>query len=657
MTQKSYVAVLIKIVTICFFLSGCSCENDPDPNDQEQIQNITVSQDQTNIILDNEYDFGGSAVPREITFVIKNEGNYRITPEVDLSGEDISLFNVSQQPGSIEAGENKSFKIMFNPQGNDEYVQVTVSIKENDSIIHKYVIYMYDIASVATINIEIDGISIYDRREGSNRLIRGIAWSGLEYDKPYIHNELGEVQMVSNYPGNIGINFFKPDSGDFIDIKTRGFSTVRIPFDIGRLVNGKESYSNKTHIDFNTAYLDFLKNSVVYARNNGLWIIFDMHNALEYPVNGTTVIKVNESEKYQNLLVQTWRQLASIFASSEAVLGYEIINEPNPHAGDSNWCYIAQRIVDSVREIDTEKVLFIDGANWSGAPQWSTENQVISITDTASRVVYAPHLYLDNDGNGLFGLGVENGPSTTALQSVVRGKIENLISWAHSHNSAICILESGFPYSNDTWQGSMELLFHQYLNTFGIGYIYWTMDENEDQVTSYKDGNWITTVLNDNMNIVIDSSDNYSNYIYKDDLFYINGWSGAHPFDFPSTVNLSNTDDKCSGNFSIHAALGGTYSQNGFIITNDSEFNLTGVDNISFFHKSSHDFKVYTKDSGNSNSTNSFLISASPSSYRYEEIDISFITDIGDDCISGLGFQGANENIYIDLYLDDVVFK
>lgn len=484
----------------------------------------------------------------------------------------------------------------------------------------------------------------------------GISYCGLEYDKPYTNSQ-GNTSGVITYPGTAGINYQVPTASVFASIKSKGYTAVRLPFDLGRLVQNVGSYSC-VELTFNAEYLGYINSAIQSAKDNDLFVVLDLHNAVEYPVNKDTTIKINNNTTYQLFLTQVWRQLSRLYSTNSTVIGYQIVNEPNPYAGESNWYTIAQQIVTEIRKIDSQKVLFINGKDFSGSAQWTQMNSTPFISDPANRTVYALHTYLDENSDGLYNKtgtlnnGEENPPAD--YRERVRTKIESAINWAKTNNVAISFTEFGLPRNNSNWNASLNYLLQQYFRQNNISFFYWTKGNASDQITSLVDNNYVDTALTAFNQESITNTTNrhwvFNDYIYP--ILFL--WNNIAAFN-PVTTISTNSTNKYSGAFALYFQLNGTYSQNGVVLQRTSALNTNSFANLILYYKSDRSVKVFTKNQfGIESNVNYTLLPAA--AYTKVTIPKAQIIDNGSSIIE-LGFSGVMENVTTNLYLDELYFE
>lgn len=152
-------------------------------------------------------------------------------------------------------------------------------------------------------------------------------------------------------------------------------NTVRLPF----------HYALLTDDDFlgRTAREGFarLDSAIAWCKRYGLYVVLDMHDC----PGGQTGDNIDDSYGYpflflsensQALFCSLWREIAARYESENAVLGYEMMNEPIAHYFRNDLdslnsllepLYI--RCIDSIRSVDKRHIILPGGAQWNGTFQ------------------------------------------------------------------------------------------------------------------------------------------------------------------------------------------------------------------------------------------------------------------------------------------------
>jgi len=490
----------------------------------------------------------------------------------------------------------------------------------------------------------IDGNKLLDSRLGEHRLFRGISFSGLEYGQA-THGNIPEV-----YPGEEGVQYFSPTAEDFDQIQGLGVNCVRLPFDFGRLVQGLTNYHSGDTIAFDSTYLEYLEEAIELARQRHLFVIPDMHNSLEYAVNKEHIIYINNNTNYQSLLIHTWQKIAEHFYNRPNILGYEIINEPNPNSGDSHWFEIAQRMIDAIRRTDRERILFIDGRDYSGAQQWVHQSDSLRhLTDPSERIVYAPHLYLDIQQNGTYDPGDHAPPANWEYE--VYEDVKNILSWSKEVNRPILITEFGFLSDYSSWEPVLSELLSEYLDFHSIGSLLWNMEtsrDGEDQETYIFGGTgYIAEEYLHHADVSYNG--NRSSYIFYNNLhngFDVDMWSGADPHtDWNQPFRPGIGYDE-----SIGFGITGSWTGANLLFRNMNNvqtcFDLASYETFSFLFKGGVGLRVWAADCEGTESQKYDV--AQRSNYELVEIPISDLIASNSNT-RYIKFQvGGGGSVYLD---------
>ncbi len=188
-----------------------------------------------------------------------------------------------------------------------------------------------------------------------------------------------------------------------------------------------------------------------WCRTHGLAVILDMHAAPGAQNTGNIsdsdgVARLwTEPVPYQDQTVEIWTEIARRYADEPLIMGYDLINEPVTPDGyfDDLWA-LYRRIAESIRQVDTNHILFIEG-NYYG----TTFPEEPPFDDN---MVYAFHKYW-------------NGTD--------RGSIQYLLDLRNRHNVPLWAGETG-ENSNDWYY-----LVGQLLDEHGIGVNWWTHKQIE----------------------------------------------------------------------------------------------------------------------------------------------------------------------------------
>jgi endoglucanase len=158
---------------------------------------------------------------------------------------------------------------------------------------------------------------------------------------------------------------------DFELIARAGFDHVRLPINSrGLLTEGGELREDGfAHIE----------NAVTWSERYGLRILLDLHGA----PGGQTGTNIDDSPRgipelfmdaaYRSQTLDLWAELAQRYRRREAVLGYDLLNEPLPnewqHRFNDELVALYRDLTRVVRAVDDTHLIMYEGSHW--ATNWA----------------------------------------------------------------------------------------------------------------------------------------------------------------------------------------------------------------------------------------------------------------------------------------------
>lgn len=156
---------------------------------------------------------------------------------------------------------------------------------------------------------------------------------------------------------------------DIAFIKKIGLNSIRVPFNYRLFV------SEDQETQFAGPGFEMLDRVINWCKEENLYVILDMHCA----PGGQTGDNIDdsfgypflfESEAAQQLTIDLWREIAKRYANEPIVIGYDFLNEPiATHFDASEFNHklepLYKRITAAVREVDTNHIVFLGGAQWN----------------------------------------------------------------------------------------------------------------------------------------------------------------------------------------------------------------------------------------------------------------------------------------------------
>lgn len=170
-------------------------------------------------------------------------------------------------------------------------------------------------------------------------------------------------------------------------LKSTGINSIRLPFHYKLFTD--EDYMGMTSGQDGFQRIDSL---IDWCRESGLYLILDMHDV----PGGQTGDNIDDSFGYpwlyessecQQLFVDIWVRIASRYCNEPMILGYDLMNEPiapyfhNRDELNGQLEGIYKRTVKAIREVDTNHVVLLGGAQWNGNfdifTDWSWDDKLM----------------------------------------------------------------------------------------------------------------------------------------------------------------------------------------------------------------------------------------------------------------------------------------
>ena len=209
-------------------------------------------------------------------------------------------------------------------------------------------------------------------------------------------------QILSDSPVDIpfkGINLSQhefersmgwPKAASIQFLASKGIKFFRVPF-------GWEDVQGSLNGDLVSGQVSGLKSMLDTCQQNGCVVVLDCHN---YGIhNGTRCTGATLSD--------LWVKLVKAVGSHPALLGIDIMNEPNSEnmgwsesQGFTEWGKIAQAVVSAVRGAGYDKRVYVETYQWSGIDQFARNfPNGPWISDPKNNTYYQAHHYFDTNGS------------------------------------------------------------------------------------------------------------------------------------------------------------------------------------------------------------------------------------------------------------------
>lgn len=178
--------------------------------------------------------------------------------------------------------------------------------------------------------------------------------------------------------------------------------------------------------------------------------------------------------------IRAWQAVAERFADNEAVVAYDLMNEPyggtvqGPRFESGPLTDLYQRTTDAIREVDPDSWVCLEpqalGYNW-GVP--TALGTVDDPRDGADRIAFCPHLYpLPMDLGGGY-----SGATKPRVDATIDAWVANTLRAAERLGNVPIILgEFGL---DTTREGALDYVERVYaeMDSIAAGVVYWSRDD------------------------------------------------------------------------------------------------------------------------------------------------------------------------------------
>jgi len=176
---------------------------------------------------------------------------------------------------------------------------------------------------------------------------------------------------------------------DYARMREIGFNTVRF------YLNYKFFESDAAPYQYKQAGWDFLNQNLEWAKASGIKLILNMHvpqGGFQSNAEGGALWEVEENQKR---LIALWREIAKRYVNEPAIIAYDILNEPVVSKDKSQWQALAQKIVNAIREVDTNHFIFVERINGILPNNYSSDAEMnfVFINDPANKWGLTFHFY------------------------------------------------------------------------------------------------------------------------------------------------------------------------------------------------------------------------------------------------------------------------
>lgn len=172
---------------------------------------------------------------------------------------------------------------------------------------------------------------------------------------------------------------------DFIIISELGFNFARLPLDY-------RTYTQAGNWDaFVDHEIEEIDRAVEWGRQYGVHVSICLHRAPGYCVNPTSLplnqnIDLWTNPKAQEAFLNHWTFFANRYKDiPNAELSFNLVNEPNTNVDEPAYVNVMQKAIDKIHSINPNRVIFVDGLEYS--------RKLIMSLKNSRNIIQAVHAY------------------------------------------------------------------------------------------------------------------------------------------------------------------------------------------------------------------------------------------------------------------------
>jgi hypothetical protein len=169
-------------------------------------------------------------------------------------------------------------------------------------------------------------------------------------------------------------------------LKELGCTVFRLP------LNYRHFETDEAPFDYHESGFERVDHVLAWAKRHQIYVILDLHavqgwqNRGWHSDNATGGAHFWGYKGFEDRAVALWQKLAERYRDEPWVAGYNVMNEPD--ADDARWLnQYYRRVVASIREIDPDHLIFLEGN------RYSTDFSELE-PPFVENLVYSSHLYL-----------------------------------------------------------------------------------------------------------------------------------------------------------------------------------------------------------------------------------------------------------------------
>lgn len=243
---------------------------------------------------------------------------------------------------------------------------------------------------------------------GEDVLLKGIGLGGWMLQEPYMLMLSDAAANQTDIRRKIAYLAGEESCADFYDrylenmitkrdidsLKGWGFNSIRLPMHYNLFTLPADNETDKQSNTWIEKGFKMTDELLSWCKSDSIYLILDLHAAPggqgnDIPIADVDTMKPRlwQSRANQNKTVALWRKLAERYKDEPWIGGYDLLNETNYKLeGNEMLRKLFVRITDTIREVDINHIIFIEGNGFANdftglTPPWD------------SNMVYSFHKY------------------------------------------------------------------------------------------------------------------------------------------------------------------------------------------------------------------------------------------------------------------------
>lgn len=215
--------------------------------------------------------------------------------------------------------------------------------------------------------IQLNGTTVVDASQNPIQL-QGVAFGNRIWDNTPVPSTLHHSEL------------------DYLRVQDMGMNAIRFYMNYRYFEDDNNPYSYKQ-----TGW-DWLDQNIAWAKKYGIYLILNMHAPQGGYQSQGTGDALWEDTANQDRLIALWQAIANRYKDEVQIAGFGPVNEPVPTVSMSQWSDLAQKIINGIRTVDPDRLIFIEKAIYVKGAYTMDENLNFPQV-SGSNLVYEFHSY------------------------------------------------------------------------------------------------------------------------------------------------------------------------------------------------------------------------------------------------------------------------